>query len=105
MAQGGDFIAANGTSGESIYGGKFADENFTKTHSKRGDLSMANSGPNSNRSQFFITFLPTPWLDGKHSVFGQVIEGIEVLDAVEAVGSFNGVTQAPIVIADCGELK
>ena len=105
MAQGGDFINSNGTGGESIYGAKFSDENFTMTHSKRGVLSMANSGPNSNRSQFFITFQPTPWLDGKHCVFGEVIEGMDVLDSLEAVGSFNGVTQAPIVIADCGELK
>ena len=90
MAQGGDFTAGNGTGGESIYGMKFADENFTKRHTKRGDLSMANAGPNTNGSQFFLCFIPCNWLDGKHCVFGQVVDGMQVLDALESVGSGSG---------------
>ena len=104
MAQGGDFTAGNGTGGESIYGMKFADENFTEKHLARGDMSMANAGPNTNGSQFFMTFIPCNWLDGKHTVFGRVVEGIEVLDSLEAVGSSTGQTRAPCVIADCGQL-
>ena len=104
MAQGGDFTAGNGTGGESIYGMKFADENFTVKHTKRGDLSMANAGPNTNGSQFFMTFVPCNWLDGKHCVFGCVVDGWEVLDALESVGSQNGATRAPCIIADCGQL-
>ena len=87
MAQGGDFTAGNGTGGESIYGAKFNDENFTVRHTKRGDLSMANAGPNTNGSQFFLCFIPCQWLDGKHCVFGHVIDGFEVLDNLESVGS------------------
>ena len=83
MAQGGDFTAGNGTGGESIYGMKFPDENFTVKHSGRGDLSMANAGPNTNGSQFFMTFIPCTWLDGKHTVFGKVVDGFPVLDALE----------------------
>ena len=105
MAQGGDFTAGNGTGGESIYGMKFADENFTVKHTKRGDLSMANAGPNTNGSQFFLTFIPCNWLDGKHCVFGQVVDGFQVLDALESVGSQTGATRAPCVIADCGQLS
>ena len=104
MAQGGDFTAGNGTGGESIYGMKFEDENFTRKHTKRGDLSMANAGPNTNGSQFFLTFIPCTWLDGKHCVFGQVVDGWQVLDALESVGSGSGATRAPCMIADCGQL-
>ena len=104
MAQGGDFTAGNGTGGESIYGMKFEDENFTMKHTKRGDLSMANAGPNTNGSQFFLTFIPCDWLNGKHTVFGQVVDGFPVLDALESVGSQTGATRAPCMIADCGQL-
>ena len=92
MAQGGDFTNGNGTGGESIYGAKFADENFVEKHTERGDLSMANAGPNTNGSQFFMTFGPTPHLDGGHVVFGRVVDGFELLDAMEKVGSNTGAT-------------
>ena len=104
MAQGGDFTNHNGTGGESIYGRKFPDENFTVKHTKRGDLSMANAGPNTNGSQFFLCFIPCNWLDGKHTVFGHVVDGFQVLDALEAVGSQSGQTKKQCVIADCGQL-
>jgi peptidylprolyl isomerase len=105
MCQGGDFTRGNGTGGESIYGEKFKDENFQHKHTTKGLLSMANAGPNTNGSQFFITTVVTPWLDGKHVVFGKVVEGMKVLDAMEATGSRSGSTSADVVIADCGELK
>ncbi|HIK44115.1 MAG TPA: peptidylprolyl isomerase [Leptolyngbyaceae cyanobacterium M65_K2018_010] len=104
MCQGGDFTRGNGTGGESIYGAKFADENFTLKHTGPGLLSMANAGPNTNGSQFFLTTVATPWLDGKHVVFGSVVEGLEVVSAMEQVGSSSGRTSQPVVIADCGQL-
>eukprot|EP00002_Diphylleia_rotans_P012215 TRINITY_DN238_c0_g1_i1.p1 TRINITY_DN238_c0_g1~~TRINITY_DN238_c0_g1_i1.p1 ORF type:complete len:168 (-),score=26.70 TRINITY_DN238_c0_g1_i1:202-705(-) len=105
MCQGGDFTAGNGTGGKSIYGAKFADENFKIKHTVPGLLSMANAGPNTNGSQFFITVAPTSWLDGKHVVFGRVVEGYEtVVKKMEALGSQTGRVSKPIVIADCGQL-
>ena len=105
MAQGGDFTAGNGTGGESIYGNKFADENFTLLHTKPFLLSMANAGPNTNGSQFFITLAETPWLNGRHTVFGEVIEGQDVVKALEKIGSGSGKTSQEAVIADCGILE
>jgi cyclophilin family peptidyl-prolyl cis-trans isomerase len=105
MCQGGDFTRHNGTGGESIYGSKFADENFTLKHTGSGILSMANSGPNTNGSQFFLCTGETSWLDGKHVVFGKVISGHDVVSAIEQVGSEQGKTRVPVVIADCGQLR
>ena len=105
MAQGGDFTNHNGTGGVSIYGKKFPDENLTLLHNKRGLLSMANSGPNTNGSQFFILFAPAPWLDGKHVVFGEMVEGEDVLRSLEAAGSRSGRPATNFKIGDSGEIK
>jgi peptidylprolyl isomerase len=104
MCQGGDFTRGNGTGGESIYGAKFEDENFKLKHDRQNLLSMANAGPGTNGSQFFITTVPCPWLDGKHVVFGKVVEGDDVVAKMEAVGSRSGRTAQPVQIADCGQL-
>eukprot|EP01002_Notosolenus_urceolatus_P015492 NODE_80_length_2882_cov_383.796682_g17_i5.p2 GENE.NODE_80_length_2882_cov_383.796682_g17_i5~~NODE_80_length_2882_cov_383.796682_g17_i5.p2 ORF type:complete len:220 (-),score=54.71 NODE_80_length_2882_cov_383.796682_g17_i5:1206-1865(-) len=107
MAQGGDFTAGNGTGGKSIYGNKFEDETFkgkAGTHTGRGCLSMANAGPNTNGSQFFICFDQTPHLNGKHVVFGNVVGGANVLDALEAAGSRSGATSKPCTIKASGQL-
>jgi peptidylprolyl isomerase len=108
MCQSGDFVSGNGRGGCSIYGARFKDETFkgkAGRHPGPGMLSMANAGANTNGSQFFITTAPTPWLDGRHVVFGQVIKGYEVVEAIEKLGSSSGAPSGTVVIKDCGVLK
>ena len=104
MIQGGDFTDFNGRGGESIYGSVFNDENFKVKHTEKYYLSMANRGPNTQGSQFFITTAATPWLDGKHVIFGKVLEGQNVVDAIEKVGSQSGTTSKTVTISASGQL-
>mmetsp|Transcript_6845 Transcript_6845/g.5092 ORF Transcript_6845/g.5092 Transcript_6845/m.5092 type:complete len:174 (+) Transcript_6845:48-569(+) len=104
MAQGGDFTKGNGTGGESIYGMKFEDENFIHKHKGPGLLSMANAGPGTNGSQFFITFDAFPHLDGMHVVFGEVVSGMEIVQKMHAVASSNGQPKKAVVISNCGQV-
>ena len=105
MAQGGDYTNKDGTGGKSIYGDKFDDENFELIHDGRGVLSMANSGINTNGSQFFMCFNSCDWLNGKHVVFGKVIEGLAILDKIEEIGQSDGKPTKEIMISDCGIIK
>jgi len=104
VIQGGDFTRGDGTGGQSIYGERFPDENFSRQHNKAGLLSMANAGPDTNGSQFFITLAPTPWLDGKHVVFGQVTAGQDVVARMAAQGSESGRPRAPVSLTSCTAL-
>ncbi|KAL0605284.1 Peptidyl-prolyl cis-trans isomerase A [Plecturocebus cupreus] len=104
MCQGSDFTYHNGTGGKSIYGEKFDDENFILKHTGPNILSMANAGPNTNGSQFFICTAKTEWLNGRHVVFGKVEEGMDIVEAMERSGSRNGKTSRKITVADCGQL-
>jgi peptidylprolyl isomerase len=104
MVQGGDFTRGDGRGGESIYGQKFPDESFRLKHNGVGVLSMANSGPNTNGSQFFICLNPTPWLDGRHVVFGQLLYGSDLLFDIEKCGSSKGTPTKSVIVVDCGSL-
>ncbi|CAK82824.1 unnamed protein product (macronuclear) [Paramecium tetraurelia] len=104
MAQGGDFTKQNGTGGKSIYGEKFPDENFKLKHNKPALLSMANAGPNTNGSQFFITFVPCPWLDNKHVVFGEVVDGFPTLELLKKYSSPQGNPKINIQVVNSGTL-
>eukprot|EP01033_Poteriospumella_lacustris_P002421 gene2422-1768_t len=104
MCQGGDFTRGDGTGGMSIYGARFADENFKLKHNKPGLLSMANAGPGTNGSQFFITTVVCGWLDNRHVVFGEVKDGYKIIEKMESLGSGSGKPRAAVVIKDCGVL-
>jgi cyclophilin family peptidyl-prolyl cis-trans isomerase len=104
MNQGGDITKGNGSGGESIYGGRFADEGFVLQFEGPMELAMANSGPDTNSSQFFITTAATTWLNGKHTLFGRVLEGENVVQAMERVGTHRGAVLKQVIVTDSGEL-
>ncbi len=105
MLQGGDITQGNGMGGESIYGRTFADEDYKLKHDRPGLLSMANAGPNTNGSQFFVTTVVTPWLDGRHVVFGEVIQGMELVSQIEKLGTESEKPQNPVTVAASGDKK